>query len=253
MKNKIYKIAILSLMLYIPSFSNAMEYTIKSPDTQKFAKPTSDNTVYVDMNYKNINKGKNSAYIPPVFGSATAYIPNRSDFLTPNLANKSYAATVSSSIYTNNISNISKPTIQENISYTKLTDDLYYSNNRVGMLKIPELDLLVKVYEGTDDEALKNGVGHFSISSIWNGNVVIGGHNRGVNSYFGEIHKLDIGDKIEFKTKLGTRTYKVYSVQKISIDEYDKVLEKTKENIITLVTCVKNQPQYRWCIKAMQN
>lgn len=38
----------------------------------------------------------------------------------------------------------------------------------------------------------------------------------GANSYFGQIHTLDIGDKITLATKLGTRTYKVTDVFKVS-------------------------------------
>ena len=33
---------------------------------------------------------------------------------------------------------------------------------------------------------------------------------------------------------------------KISVDD-TSVLNDSTENIITLVTCVKNQPNYRWC------
>ncbi len=38
---------------------------------------------------------------------------------------------------------------------------------------------------------------------------------------------------------------------KISVDD-TSVLNDSTENIITLVTCVKNQPDYRWCVQARQ-
>lgn len=38
---------------------------------------------------------------------------------------------------------------------------------------------------------------------------------------------------------------------KISVDD-TSVLNDSTENIITLVTCVKNQPDYRWCEQARQ-
>ena len=72
MRRRLCKLAVLTLMLSIPSFSNAMTYKIISPDTQRFAKPTSDETIYVGIENKNVNRSKNSAYIPPEFGSATA-------------------------------------------------------------------------------------------------------------------------------------------------------------------------------------
>ena len=38
---------------------------------------------------------------------------------------------------------------------------------------------------------------------------------------------------------------------KISVDD-TSVLNDSTENIITLVTCVKNQPDYRLCVQARQ-
>ena len=66
---------------------------------------------------------------------------------------------------------------------------------------------------------------------------------------FGKIHTLSIGDKITYTTKLGTRTYEVYSVSKISVNDVS-VLNDSADNILTLVTCVMNQPDYRWCVQA---
>lgn len=121
----------------------------------------------------------------------------------------------------------------------------------LGTLKIPTLGLSVKVYQGTDADALRKGAGHFASTSIWEGNVAIAGHNRGVNNHFGKIHTLDTGDAIKLTTQLGTRSYEVYSVSKIGVDD-TSVLNGSTENIITLVTCVMNQPDYRWCVQARE-
>ena len=66
-------------------------------------------------------------------------------------------------------------------------------NGSLGRLEIPSLDLSVRIYQGTDSKTLAKGVGHFEDTSIWNGNVCLAAHNRGANSYFGQIHTLDIG------------------------------------------------------------
>ena len=137
------------------------------------------------------------------------------------------------------------------VKYTAVTKDLYYSGGYLGTLKIPTLGLSVKVYQGTDADALRKGAGHFASTSIWEGNVAIAGHNRGVNNHFGKIHTLDIGDTIKLTTQLGTRSYEVYSVSKIGVDD-TSVLSDSTENIITLVTCVMNQPDYRWCVQARE-
>ena len=88
-----------------------------------------------------------------------------------------------------------------------MTSDLYYANGSLGTLKIPAIGLSVKVYEGTGSATLAKGAGHFSNTSLWDGNCCIAAHNRGTNNYFGKIHTLESGDTITWTTKLGTRTY----------------------------------------------
>lgn len=68
--------------------------------------------------------------------------------------------------------------------YTAVTVDLYYSGGYLGTLSAPAIGLSVKVYQGTDSDALRKGAGHFENTSIWDGNAVFAGHNRGVNNNF---------------------------------------------------------------------
>ena len=65
------------------------------------------------------------------------------------------------------------------------------------------------------------------------------------------ISCLDIGDKIQYTTKLGTRTYRVTSVEKVSETDRSS-LTATAENCLTLYTCVRNQSAYRWCVRAVE-
>ena len=94
----------------------------------------------------------------------------------------------------------------DGISFTEVTSDMKYNGGHLGTLKIPSLGVNVKVYEGTDTEALNKGAGHFTETSIWNGNVSVAGHNRGPHGIFGTIHTLKPGAEITLTTKLGTRT-----------------------------------------------
>ena len=80
---------------------------------------------------------------------------------------------------------------------------------------------------------------------------VLAAHNRGTNNYFGQIHTLNIGDKITLATRLGTRNYAVSSVKKITeTDNSDTA--GTRENCITLFTCVRDERDYRWCVRAYE-
>ena len=56
---------------------------------------------------------------------------------------------------------------------------------------------------------------------------------------------------ITLTTKLGTRTYAVTSVNKISETD-NSLLAPTAENCVTLFTCVRNQSAYRWAVRAVE-
>lgn len=133
-----------------------------------------------------------------------------------------------------------------------MTDDLYYKGGYLATLKIPAIDLTVKVYEGTDSKTLAKGAGHFEDTSIWRGNIALAAHNRGVNNHFGQLHTLEIGDKVTLTTKLGTKTYEVSSVEKVSENDTSG-LNPTANDQITMYTCVRNQRDNRWKVVAVAN
>ena len=239
---------------------------------------------------KNEDISKNAALIPPTFGSATSNTLNTGEYLTPNLAPKAMAgigglisgeavvvfppnmsglSTESASADLSGGTSVSIPsstgstiipgsaevtvTVPEASSsgYTEVTEDMYYKNGYLGTLEIPAIGLKANIVEGTDAAALKRGVGHFEDSSIWDGNVGLAAHNRGSNSYFGKIHTLELGDHITLTTKLGTRTYEVTSVSKVS--ETDRsALAASQSTVITLYTCVQNESDFRWCVTGQE-
>lgn len=131
-------------------------------------------------------------------------------------------------------------------------DELEINDNIIGILEIPKIELVAPIQEGTSDKVLKAAVGHFSESSFWNGNVALASHNRSKYvQYFEKINELQDGDEIVYRTKLGTRKYSVYESK--TIDETDwSVIENTSENIITLITCVKDRPKIRLCVRAKE-
>ena len=239
--------------------AHALEYEFDAPSAGLFGRPTSDETIYVGVGESvNIDRSKSAALIPPAFGSPTSYTLNAGEYLTANLVSGQ-----TGSVSTGGVTVI-PPSAGESTginsgtgnslwmpAYTAVTEDLYYTAGHLGTLTIPAIDLTVKVYQSTDSTALAKGAGHFSSTSIWDGNVAFAAHNRGVTNHFGKIHTLSIGDKITYTTKLGTRTYEVYSVSKISVNDVS-VLNDSADNILTLVTCVMNQPDYRWCVQARE-
>ena len=121
----------------------------------------------------------------------------------------------------------------------------------IGTLKIPAISLNVTAYDGDTFAAMKKGVGHIASTSCWNGNVSLVGHNRGTSNYFGKLKKLKPGDEMSYTTKLGTRTYVVDSVSKISDTDWSK-LQYTSDNRLTLITCVEDVGSQRLCVQAVE-
>ncbi len=126
-----------------------------------------------------------------------------------------------------------------------------YKNNQWRIF-ISKINLDAPILEGTSQEVLHKAVGHFETTSKWNGNVVLAAHNRGYKyNFFQEIKRLEVGDTIVYQTEQGNRTYSVIWNGKIKETDFSP-LENTKENQLTLITCVENMPEYRTCVKAVQ-
>ena len=247
--------------------AHALEYNISGPGDPEYGKSTSiEPVVTADRGeLPNVDVSKNAALIPPAFGSASAYAPNTGTPLTPNLApgymlsegaiggsgDETFATPPDLSGVVSGGTAVYPGTSACTVGYTEVTGSLYYSDGSLGVLKIPSIGLTVKVYEGTDSAALAKGAGHFEGTSIWDGNVAVAAHNRGVRNDFGKIHTLNTGDVITLTTVLGTRTYAVSSVTKVSV--YDTSgLRSSTANMVTLYTCVMDQPDYRWCVTATE-
>lgn len=77
-------------------------------------------------------------------------------------------------------------------------------------------------------------------------------HNRGYKvNYFKDLKNLKKGDEIKYTYNSKQRIY-VVKKTKIIKDTDWKLLEDTKDNRLTLITCVENQPEYRRCIQAIE-
>ena len=128
--------------------------------------------------------------------------------------------------------------VQENIDFWKV--------------EIPKIDLVAGICEGTTSDILAKSVGHFEETSKTEGNIGLAAHNRGYRmNFFENIKNLDIGDKIIYTYEEITREYEVEKL--VIIKETDwSYLEETSDNRVTLITCVKNSPEYRLCVQGKE-
>jgi LPXTG-site transpeptidase (sortase) family protein len=93
--------------------------------------------------------------------------------------------------------------------------------------------------------------GHFPDSSSWLGNICIAGHNRGSKHNIGSIKNLKPGNIITYGTALGTKRYAV-TFSGIVASTDISYLAATRNNRITLITCLSDKPALRVCVQAAE-
>lgn len=130
-------------------------------------------------------------------------------------------------------------------------DGLEREDGSIGTLEIPSLGISMKVWEGETSASMKKGLGHYTSTSAWDGNVGVCGHNRGSKYVIGSIKDLQQGDIITYTTKLGTRTYQVSSVETIDNSDWS-YLQSTSDNRLTITTCLADHPESRVCVQAVE-
>ena len=125
-------------------------------------------------------------------------------------------------------------------------------DNILGSLIINKINLNAEVKEGSSSEVLKDYIGHIEETAKYDGNVGLAAHNRGNgHSYFARINELELGDEIVYRTKFEERRYKVINKKEILETDWS-LLGNTKENKLTLITCIRNRVNQRLCVQAIQ-
>lgn len=135
---------------------------------------------------------------------------------------------------------------------TEETKEIVKEGEVIGKLTIPIINVEAPIKQGTSEEVLKEAVGHFSDSGYWDGNICLASHNRGTYAhYFQNIDKLKSGDEIYYENSIGKKTYVVSNIFEISENDL-YVLDDDGYNCLTMITCIKNKPNSRLCIKAVE-
>lgn len=167
-----------------------------------------------------------------------------------HLENKNFKDTKKEeSVLENNIQ-IQNAELEEN---TNMMENIVQaSKEKIWRIEIPKIGLIADIAEGTTEDILNVYVGHFEETQKQNGNIGLAAHNRGYKvNYFNRLKELELGDEIIYTFDGISRTYEVESLSIIE-DTNWKVLENTRDNRLTLITCVENDPSHRRCVQAIQ-
>lgn len=120
------------------------------------------------------------------------------------------------------------------------------SGEKLGELTIPRLKQSFPVFEGTSNQVLKKGVGHFSKSVLpgEKNNCVLSGHR---DTLFWGLGELSLHDELIVTTEAGRFLYKIRSIKIVDADDTTVMTPKHKATL-TLTTCypfyfIGNAPQ----------
>ena len=252
---KIISMAIILIMLMgmaIPAL--ASDYRFSSGGDITFGGATTyDGPVRPDPQAENIRRNKDAAALPPPYGIFSGEIPTGQSSPYHNNIRASGPAFApggditdphTAGIGTGNVATGLLPSTSLYAETRRDTAPRFYEDGSMGTLHVHRLNRTVAVYHGETEENMRRGAGHFEMTSAWDGNVGLAGHNRGSSGHFGFVAELSTGDRITYTTPYGSRAYEVYG--KAQIGETDTSgLGWSADNILTLITCLANQPSYR--------
>ncbi|MGG0670374.1 class D sortase [Sporosarcina koreensis] len=117
----------------------------------------------------------------------------------------------------------------------------------IGILEIPGINKELPIVEGTDEDALKQGVGHYT-STVYPGQkdqILLSGHR---DTVFTGLDKLKNGDTIIVKMLHGTFTYTIVDTEIVDENDTTVIRSTAPEEMLTLSTCypfryIGNAPQ----------
>jgi len=115
--------------------------------------------------------------------------------------------------------------------------ELSFQNGQaIGILKIPMIDKELPIVEGTDDDALKQGVGHYT-GTVYPGQkdqILLSGHR---DTAFTGLDKLQNGDTIIMEMQHGIFPYTIVDTEIVDEDDTTVIRSTAPEELLTLSTC----------------
>lgn len=145
--------------------------------------------------------------------------------------------------------------LQDPFDYESPSFDLTqygFSQNIIGTLWVPRMDIELSIYLGANSETMAKGAGLLGQTSMplggENTNVVLAAHRgwKGI-PMFRNIQSLQLGDKIQITTPWETLVYRVCELKIILPGDSDEILIQDGRDLVTLLTChpyTKNYQRY---------
>ncbi|WP_232233832.1 class D sortase [Bacillus sp. J33] len=142
----------------------------------------------------------------------------------------------------------------KSVRETKPSIDVSFKKGEaIGILKIPRLEAELPIIEGTDEDELEKGVGHFS-TTVFPGQpdqILLSGHR---DTVFRSLGELESGDLFQVSMPYGEYTYEITDSEIVDADDTTVIRSTSPHEILTVSTCypfsyVGNAP-YRYILNA---
>lgn len=106
----------------------------------------------------------------------------------------------------------------------------------VGLLKIPRLEAELPIVEGTDEDELEKGVGHYAGTAypFQNDQIVLSGHR---DTVFRRMGELEIGDILTVEMEYGERSYEIVDTKIVDADDRTIIVPTAPDEVLTVTTC----------------
>lgn len=105
----------------------------------------------------------------------------------------------------------------------------------IGLLQIPALDETYPIIEGTEEQMLARGVGHYPTTALPGGNeqILLSGHRGTVFQRLGELQP---GDRFIIEMGYGRYEYAMHRATIVAADD-TTIIAPQGEEVLTLSTC----------------
>lgn len=106
----------------------------------------------------------------------------------------------------------------------------------VGVLSIPRLEAELPIIEGTHEDELDQGVGHYAGTAypLQNDQIVLSGHRDTVFRGMGE---LELGDILTVHMEYGDFSYEITDLKIVDADDRTVIVPTAPDEVLTVTTC----------------
>lgn len=110
------------------------------------------------------------------------------------------------------------------------------TGDTIGILHIPKIDSELPIIEGTDEDELEKGVGHYKSTAFpsENDQILLSGHR---DTVFRRMGELEIGDILTVKVPYGEFLYEIVETKIVSADDRTVIRSTAPDEILTVSTC----------------